>query len=201
VLKVIAQVLAASLLIGVGFFAAMGGGVAGGDGSNEDSEPQPGPSGPTTDVAQLNPEDVEAFESKANDPNLEWVPCGQDAYSTDAVSALTGCEATLLYKNERTGAEGFFVRTPKGFHWPRHYHTNQEHLVALEGSTPTRVADGRVLDIGPGNFVYIPARYPHEADCVSDGGCLFYLGTNIQSDFNLYDEPLPWEAEGSSQDD
>jgi len=189
--KVVAQVLMASLLIGVGLFAAMGAGSAGppADGPRA----QPDPRGGTLDPKQLNPEDRNAFEAWAERDDLEWVPCGGDAYQ-NAADNLEGCEAALLYKNEKTGAEDFLIRTPPDFVWPLHWHTNQEHLVGIEGNTPITMPDGQVVDIAPGHYVYIPARLMHKAVCKAEEQCVFVLGTNVQSDFNRVTDETQFEA-------
>lgn len=189
--RVVGQIVMASLLIGLGLFAAMGGG--GETPRSATASAQPDPRGGTVDLKQLNAEDRNAFEAWAGREDLDWVPCGGDAYQ-NAADNLQGCEAALLYKNEKTGAEDFLIRTPPDFVWPLHWHTNQEHLVGIEGHTPIQMPDGQIVDIAPGHYVYIPARLMHKAVCEAEKECVFILGTNVQSDFNRVTDDSEFNA-------
>jgi quercetin dioxygenase-like cupin family protein len=123
-----------------------------------------------------------------DDPKLAWKPCGGEAYEKGGVF-LKGCEATVLRQDEASGALEMFVRTPKGFVWPAHWHSNAEHLIGIRGSTPVIFTDGTVHMVSAGDYLFIPNGTPHTGHCTDQGPCAFYLRTDKASDFIPMEKP------------
>jgi len=118
-----------------------------------------------------------------DDPDLDWAHCGGDD-----PEFLKGCTLVPLHTEPETGSLQFFVRTPAGFDWPNHWHTNAEFLLGLKGTTVIEFSDGETAEIGPGVFIAMEPQLVHSAWCTDDAQCEFYLaylGGKVIFDFNV----------------
>ena len=71
-------------------------------------------------------------------------------------------EIAILRVDPRTQATQLLIRTPKGIHVRKHWHTANETHTMIVG-TATFACDGKRAEIGPGGFNFMPARMVHEA--------------------------------------
>ena len=80
-------------------------------------------------------------------------------------------EISILHMDPKTKATKLMIRTPKGIHVRKHWHSaNETHTVIL--GTPVFACDGERIEQGPGSFNYLPAKMVHEA-WVPAGGLVF----------------------------
>jgi len=86
---------------------------------------------------------------------------------------------------EAEGPSEIFVRAPKSYVFPRHWHTSAEHLVMVTGRLDSDIEGSGHVSIGPGGYLYLPGTTPHSARCGDDAPCLFYIGLDKPLDVNL----------------
>ena len=93
-------------------------------------------------------------------------------------------EIAILRVDPKTQATQLLIRTPKGIHVRKHWHTaNETHTMIL--GTATFECDGKRFDIGPGGFNYMPARMIHEAWLPA--GSLTFITVDAAWDVNWVD--------------
>lgn len=102
-----------------------------------------------------------------NTPDFKWLRC-------DPVSPPNGCERLVLRGDRDKEASDLFLRVPKGFLFPKHWHDNAENLVEISGTLVIASEGGRDEVVLPGGYLRIPAKLVHWGKCLD--GCLFYLG-------------------------
>lgn len=103
--------------------------------------------------------------------STKWNPC-------DAVTkGITpqGCEYILLREDTKTGSREIFVRLPKSYVIPKHWHTNSEYLVGIRGTNLITIEGGKEFAISPGTYLYNPSGTIHWARCSGEEPCLFYI--------------------------
>ena len=71
-------------------------------------------------------------------------------------------EICVLHVDPQTKATKLMIRTPKGIHIRKHWHSANETHTIIKG-TATFECDGKRADLGPGSFNYMPAKMIHEA--------------------------------------
>ena len=71
-------------------------------------------------------------------------------------------EIAVLRVDPKTQATQLLIRTPKGIHVRKHWHSANETHTMIVG-TAIFECEGKQMEIGPGGFNYIPARMAHEA--------------------------------------
>lgn len=71
-------------------------------------------------------------------------------------------EIAILRVDPKTQATQLLIRTPKGIHVRKHWHSANETHTMIVG-TATFECEGKRIEIGQGGFNYIPARMAHEA--------------------------------------
>jgi quercetin dioxygenase-like cupin family protein len=80
-------------------------------------------------------------------------------------------EICVLHVEPKTKATKLLIRTPKGIHIRRHWHSaNETHTMVL--GTAVFACEGKRVEQGPGSFNYLPAKMVHEA-WASAGGVVF----------------------------
>ena len=79
-------------------------------------------------------------------------------------------EICILHVDPKTKATKLLIRTPKGIHIRKHWHSANETHTMIVG-TAKFACDGKRIEQGPGSFNYLPAKMPHEA-WTSAGGNL-----------------------------
>lgn len=71
-------------------------------------------------------------------------------------------EICILSVDPKTQATKLMIRTPKGIHVRKHWHSaNETHTVIL--GIQTFACEGKRTEQGPGSFNYMPAKMVHEA--------------------------------------
>ena len=71
-------------------------------------------------------------------------------------------EICILHVDAKTKATKLLIRTPKGIHVRKHWHSaNETHTVII--GTPVFACEGKRIEQGPGSFNYLPAKMVHEA--------------------------------------
>jgi len=71
-------------------------------------------------------------------------------------------EIAILRVDSKTQATQLFIRTPKGIHVRKHWHTANETHTMISGRAIFE-CEGKRMEVGPGGFNYMPARMVHEA--------------------------------------
>jgi quercetin dioxygenase-like cupin family protein len=71
-------------------------------------------------------------------------------------------EICILHVDPKTQATKLMIRTPKGIHVRKHWHSaNETHTVIL--GNQGYACEGQRIEQGPGSFNYMPAKMVHEA--------------------------------------
>jgi quercetin dioxygenase-like cupin family protein len=78
-----------------------------------------------------------------------------------------------------------FIRSPKNYHVPRHWHSANETITVLRGTFILKHdgSDERMA-IEPGSFAWMPAKMIHEAWTKPDEGALYFITTDGPFDVN-----------------
>jgi hypothetical protein len=71
-------------------------------------------------------------------------------------------EVTIVHIEPKTKATKLLIRTPKGIHIRKHWHSANETHTVLVGKEVFGCDDKR-FDLGPVSFNYMPAKMVHEA--------------------------------------
>jgi len=71
-------------------------------------------------------------------------------------------EICILHVDPKTKATKLLIRTPKGIHVRKHWHSANETHMMIAG-TAVFACDGRRIEQGPGSFNFLPAKMVHEA--------------------------------------
>ena len=71
-------------------------------------------------------------------------------------------EIAVLRVEPKTQATQLLIRTPKGIHVRKHWHSANETHIMITG-TAILECDGKRVELGPGGFNFMPARMVHEA--------------------------------------
>jgi mannose-6-phosphate isomerase-like protein (cupin superfamily) len=71
-------------------------------------------------------------------------------------------EICILRVDPNTKATQLMIRTPKGIHVRKHWHSaNETHTILI--GTATMACDGKRSELTPGSFNFMPAKMVHEA--------------------------------------
>ena len=71
-------------------------------------------------------------------------------------------EICILRIDPKTQATSLLIRTPKGIHTRKHWHSANETHTVLLGNW-VFACDGKRIEQDPGSFNYMPAKMVHEA--------------------------------------
>jgi len=71
-------------------------------------------------------------------------------------------EIAILRVDPKTQATQLLIRTPKAIHVRKHWHTANETHTMISGRA-IFACEGKRIELGPGDFNYMPARMVHEA--------------------------------------
>lgn len=71
-------------------------------------------------------------------------------------------EICILHVDPKTKATKLLIRTPKGIHIRKHWHSANETHTMIVG-TAVFACDGKRIEQTPGSFNYLPAKMVHEA--------------------------------------
>lgn len=87
-----------------------------------------------------------------------------------------GTEIHVLKGDPRTGPFEIYLRLQPGVTIPMHFHSSAENSVGIQGNLVMRHMDGTRTEIGPGSYMFIPWRMPHEPTCPAGGPtCIVYF--------------------------
>ncbi|HET6572621.1 MAG TPA: AraC family ligand binding domain-containing protein [Fimbriiglobus sp.] len=71
-------------------------------------------------------------------------------------------EICILHVDPKSKATKLMIRTTKGLHVRKHWHSANETHTMIVG-TAVFACDGKRIEQGPGSFNYMPAKMVHEA--------------------------------------
>jgi len=71
-------------------------------------------------------------------------------------------EIAILRVDPKTQATQLLIRTPQGIHVRKHWHTANETHTMISGKA-TFECEGQRMELGPGEFNFMPAKMVHEA--------------------------------------
>lgn len=71
-------------------------------------------------------------------------------------------EICFLHIDPRTRATQLLIRTRKGIHVRKHWHTANETHMIIKGTAKFE-CEGKTAKLGPGSFNFMPAKMVHEA--------------------------------------
>ncbi|HEY3177085.1 MAG TPA: AraC family ligand binding domain-containing protein [Candidatus Polarisedimenticolia bacterium] len=71
-------------------------------------------------------------------------------------------EIAILRVDPKTQATQLLIRTPKGIHVRKHWHSANETHTMIVGTATFACGDER-MEVGPGGFNFMPAKMVHEA--------------------------------------
>lgn len=100
--------------------------------------------------------------------------------------APPGCEHILLRGNPQSEPFQKVYRFPKGWVFPKHWHSASEDLVIIRGLIVLGSEGGREQSLRPGDFAHIPATLVHWGNCPEE--CVFYLAGDGPETFNVVEE-------------
>jgi anti-sigma factor ChrR (cupin superfamily) len=100
-----------------------------------------------------------------DDPSLKWGPCPE--------IFAKGCEVAVLTGDTKKGPSDVYLRTPKNYDMPSHWHTSPEHIVVVKGKFSATFEGGKQAT---GTYTYIPSKMPHSARCDDTGPCVIFIG-------------------------
>lgn len=97
-----------------------------------------------------------------------------------------GPEIAILRVDPKTQATQLMIRSMKAVYVPWHWHTANETHTVLAGVF-TAECEGKVAELGPGSFNFIPARMIHRA-WMSDA-CTLFITVDSAWDLNWVEGP------------
>jgi quercetin dioxygenase-like cupin family protein len=95
-------------------------------------------------------------------------------------------EICILGIDPKTQATKLMIRTPKGIHVRKHWHSANETNTVILG-TLVFACEGKRIEQGPGSFNYIPAKMVHEG--WFPAGSLAFITVDGAWDFNWVEGP------------
>ncbi len=95
-------------------------------------------------------------------------------------------EISILRVDPKTQATQLMIRTPKGIHIRRHWHSANETHTMIVG-TADFACDGKRVKLGPGSFNYMPAKMIHEAWLPA--GSVTFITVDAKWDVNWVEGP------------
>jgi mannose-6-phosphate isomerase-like protein (cupin superfamily) len=95
-------------------------------------------------------------------------------------------EICILHIDPKTQATKLMIRTPKGIHVRKHWHSaNETHTVIV--GTQVFACEGKRIEQGPNSFNYMPAKMVHEAWLPA--GSLVFITVDGAWDVNWVEGP------------
>jgi len=95
-------------------------------------------------------------------------------------------EIGILRVDRKTQATQLLIRTPKGIHVRKHWHSANETHTMITGRAVFE-CEGKRMELGPGDFNYIPAKMVHEAWLPA--GSLTFITVDSAWDVNWVEGP------------
>ena len=95
-------------------------------------------------------------------------------------------EISILRVDPKSQATQLLIRTPRGIHVRKHWHSANETHTMLVG-TQVYACEGKRVEQGPGSFNYMPAKMTHEAWLPA--GALVFITVDGAWDVNWVEGP------------
>src|SRR5437867_13435027 len=95
-------------------------------------------------------------------------------------------EMAILRVDPKTQATQLLIRTPKGIHVRKHWHTANETHTMISGRGIFE-REGKRMELGPGDLSYMPAKMVHEAWLPA--GSLTFITVDSAWDVNWVEGP------------
>ncbi len=100
--------------------------------------------------------------------------------------APPGCEHMMFRGDPQSESFQKVYRFPKGWVFPKHWHSASEDLVMVRGVIVLGSEGGREQTLRAGDYAYIPRTLVHWGNCPED--CVFYLSVDGPDSFNVVEE-------------
>ena len=110
-------------------------------------------------------------------PDLKWVPCGG--------GMPEGCELAVLRGDPTKGPSEVFIRAPKSYVFPPHWHTSAERITWFKGKATVTVEGVGEMPVNPVAYIYFPAKKVHSARCGDQEPCVMSLYLDKPFDIHL----------------
>jgi quercetin dioxygenase-like cupin family protein len=135
---------------------------------------------PLSVLAQTPSHDAAARAAFLNLKDLKWE-------KTNPELGDKSPEISILHESPQETE--LFIRGPKNFHVPRHWHSANETITMIHGTFILKHdgSDERVALDQPGSFAWMPAKMIHEAWTGPDGEALYFITTDGKFDINWVD--------------
>lgn len=106
--------------------------------------------------------------------------------------APKGFRVAVTQGNPAKGPFAGYVEFPKGFTMPSHYHNASMWVHVLKGSMKVTFTDGKVVELGAGDFGFAPAKKIHTTES-KNGVTLFQYADAAQDDVfvDAQGKPMP----------
>jgi quercetin dioxygenase-like cupin family protein len=118
-----------------------------------------------TTVVDAKAEDKSMTSVSPDDPSLKWGPCPE--------IFAKGCQVAVLHGDPAKGPSDVYLRMPKNYDMPEHWHTSPEHIVVVKGKFTGSFEGNKKA---AGTYTYIPSKMPHSARCDKSGPCVIFIG-------------------------
>jgi oxalate decarboxylase/phosphoglucose isomerase-like protein (cupin superfamily) len=100
--------------------------------------------------------------------DVKWEMC-------DPKNSSDPCRIGYVRGNPEKEENYGFVKVPKGYTFPPHWHINNENFVIIQGVLVVGAEnDSKGTPFRSGDYGFVPAKWIHWATC-TDADCLFYL--------------------------
>lgn len=100
--------------------------------------------------------------------------------------APPGCEHIMFRGDPQSEPFQKVYRFPKGWVFPKHWHSAAEDLVMIRGLIVLGSEGGREQTLRTGDYAHIPATLVHWGNCPEE--CVFYLAVDGPDSFNVVEE-------------
>ncbi len=101
------------------------------------------------------------------------------------VEGMKGAQMAPLWGDMKKGAYGVLFKWAPGFDAGWHTHSHPLRDVVAQGTfTLETESSGGVKELGPGSYIYNPAKSRHRSGCKAGGAeCVFLVEQNAPFDF------------------
>jgi len=108
----------------------------------------------------------------------------KDAKWTAAKPPITaGIMVALIAADPAPGGSLAYVKFPAGVALAEHWHSAAEYTLVLSGHQRLTV-EGKSSDLGPGDYIVIPAKTKHSAQCLPGSECILVTRRAGPTDYN-----------------
>lgn len=117
-----------------------------------------------------------------DDPTLSWGPCPE--------FMPEGCRIAVVHGDPSRPNADVLFEVPGGSVIPRHWHSSEERMAALQGELEVRYDGHPAAALRAGRYAFGPARMPHSANCRSSEPCVLFIAFEAPVDA-FEGEPSP----------